>query len=135
MRRLVLAPLALVAVLALAAPAPAAAPPTNRQLGKQIKTLQAQVKALQKQVRDARLIALGALVYSGCSVAVTADAFQNTWAVIDEVSNRAPPPKTWFGPQQPVNDFETCRAYQVTRAPTQVPPTVSVFSSLLNLFR
>jgi outer membrane murein-binding lipoprotein Lpp len=135
MRRLVLITLVLAAALVLAAPSSAARAPTNRQLAKQIKTLQAQVKALQRQVTNARNLALGSLVYSGCATAVTADAFQGTWAVIDEVSSRAQPARTWFGPQQPTNDFQTCQGFRITRAPSQVPPNVTVFNSLLALFR
>lgn len=130
-----IAPAAIVAALVLAVPSQAARAPTNRQLAKQIKTLRAQVTALQKQVREARLVALGALAYSGCSVAVTADAFQGTWATIDDVSNRANPPRAIYGPQQAVNDFGVCNAFRITRAPTQVPPTTAVFNSLLILFR
>lgn len=135
MRKLVLITLVLAAALVFAAPSSGAKAPTNRQLAKQIKTLQAQVKVLQRQAREARNLALGALVYSGCATAVTADAFQGTWAVIDEVSNRAQPARTWFGPQQAVNDFQTCQGYRITRAPTQVPPNATVFNSLLALFR
>jgi hypothetical protein len=134
MRRLALLPFALAAVFALAAPAPAATP-TERKLLRDVKVLKAQVKALQTQVRQARNIALGAVVYAGCSTAVTVDAFQGTWAVIDDVSNKTTQPKTWFGPQQPANDFQTCQSFSITRAPTQVPPNATVFNSLLALFR
>ena len=58
MRRLVLLPLTITAVFTLAAPAPAATP-TERRLLRDVKVLKAQVKTLQKQVRDARNIALG----------------------------------------------------------------------------
>lgn len=135
MRRLILITLALAAALVLAAPSSAARAPTNRQLAKQIKTLQAQVKALQRQVTQARNLALGGLVLTGCVTAVTADAFQGTWGVIDEVSNRAQPARTWFGPQTVTNDFQTCQDWRITRTPTQSPPNVNVFNSLLALFR
>jgi hypothetical protein len=134
MRRLVLFPLTLAAVFALAAPAPAASP-TERRLVRDVKVLKAQVKALQKKARDTQNLALGSLVLTGCVTAVTADAFQGTWAVIDDVSNKTTQPKTWFGPQQAVNDFQTCQGFNITRAPTAVPPTVNVFNSLLVLFR
>jgi hypothetical protein len=134
MRRLVLLPLVLAAVCALAAPAPAATP-TERKLLRDVKVLKAQVKTLQKQVREARNIALGSLVLTGCVTAVTADAFQGTWTVIDDVSNKTTQPKTWFGPQQPANDFQTCQGFNITRAPSAVPPNANVFNSLLALFR
>jgi hypothetical protein len=134
MKRLVLLPLTLAAVFALATPAPAATP-TERKLLRDVKVLKAQVKTLQKQVREARNLALGSIVFSGCVTAVTVDAFQGTWAVIDDVSNKTNQPKTWFGPQQPANDFQTCQEFNITRAPTQVPPNANVFNSLLVLFR
>jgi hypothetical protein len=127
MRRLVLLPLAFAAVFALATPAPAATP-TERKLLRD-------VKLLQKQVRDARNLALGSIVFTGCVTAVTVDTFQGTWAVIDDVSNKTTQPKTWFGPQQAANDFQTCQEFNITRAPTQVPPSANVFNSLLVLFR
>jgi hypothetical protein len=134
MRRLVLLPLVFAAVFALATPAPAATP-TERKLLRDVKLLKAQVKTLQKQVRDARNLALGSIVFTGCVTAVTVDTFQGTWAVIDDVSNKTTQPKTWFGPQQAANDFQTCREFNITRAPAQVPPNANVFNSLLVLFR
>ncbi|HEY3050554.1 MAG TPA: hypothetical protein VGJ40_02430 [Gaiellaceae bacterium] len=133
MKRLVPVAVMAAAVLLLAAPAPAqpAAAPTNRQLALQIKALQKEVKTLKKQVRDARAIALGSVVYTGCSIAVTADAFQGTWTVIDQVAGRP-----IFGPQVPVSDSPgLCSAFEIRRAPNQVPPNVSVFDSLLQIFR
>jgi hypothetical protein len=128
MRRIVSAVVVLAVALVLVAPAQSAAP-TNAQLARQIKALQKQVKTLQKQTTQARLIAIGSLIYTGCSIAVTADAFQGTWTVIDQM-----PGHTLFGPQVAVNDFGLCSSYEITRAPTQMPPNVSVFNSLLALF-
>ena len=70
-----------------------------------------------------------AIVYAGCATAVTADALQGTWAVIDEVDA-----EPIFGPQTPVNDNQTCSVWEITRAPTQMPPNISVFNSLMALF-
>ena len=134
MKRLALIVLVCTGLLVSAAPAPAATP-TNKQLARQIKTLQKQVKALQAQVRTAQNVAAGAALYSACGLAVTVDAFQGTWATVDDVSNRASAPRTIYGPQTAVNDFTACSAFRVTRAPTQVPPNVSVFSALLAIFR
>ena len=134
MKRLVLIALLVAGLLVSVAPAQAATP-TNRQLARQIKTLQKQVKALQTQVRTAQSIAAAGVVFSACSLAVTADAFQGTWATIDNVSNRASAPQTIYGPQTPVNDYTTCNAFRITRTPSQVPPNTSVFSALLAIFR
>ena len=134
MKRLALVVLVVAGLLVSTAPAPAATP-SNKLLAKQIKTLQKQVKALQAQVRSAQQVAAGAAVYSACGLAVTADAFQGTWATIDDVSNRASAPRTIYGPQTPLSDYTACSPFRVTRAPTQVPPNVSVFSALLAIFR
>jgi hypothetical protein len=128
MKRLIAAIAAGAVALVLAAPAQPAGP-TTRQLAKQIKVLQKQVKTLKKDVKTADLHAAIALVYAGCSTAVTADAIQGTWTVIDQV-NGTP----IFGAQVPVNDYTVCSALQITRAPTQVPPNITVFNSLLALF-
>ena len=121
MKRLITATVVAAVALVLAAPAQPAGP-SNRQLARQIKTLQKQVKVVD-------LHAAIAVVYAGCATAVTADALQGTWTVIDQV-NGTP----IFGPQVAVSDFDTCSALEVTRVPTQNPPNVSVFSSLLALF-
>jgi hypothetical protein len=129
MRRFV--PIAMIGAIALVlAPQAQPAAPTNAQLARQIKVLQKQVKTLQKQVKTARLIASVSLVYSGCSTAVTADALQGTWTVVDQVAGR-----TIFGPQVPVDDFQLCSTLEIQRSPTQVPPNSTVFNSLLSLFR
>jgi hypothetical protein len=118
------------AIALVLAPQAQPAAPTNAQLARQIKVLQKQVKTLQKQVKTVRLVAAAGLVYSGCSTAVTADAFQGTWTVIDQVAGRP-----IFGPQVPVDDFQLCSVLEIQRSPTQVPPNSTVFNSLLSLFR
>jgi hypothetical protein len=129
MKRLVLA-----AVLALtlvpAAPATAAGP-TLKSLQAQITTLKKQVKTLQKQVKANQNFALASLAYSGCSFAVTADAFQGTWTALD--AKFGPPP--FYGAQTPVDDFGVCQAFSIVRAKNQNPPTVGVFQALLNVFK
>jgi hypothetical protein len=130
MKRLVPIAVMAAATLVLAAPAQPA-PPTNKQLARQVKALQKEVKTLKKQERETRNIALGTLVYIGCSIAVTSDALQGTWTVVDQVAG-----SPIFGPQVPVSDAPgLCAALDIPRAPTQVPPNVSVFDSLLRIFR
>jgi hypothetical protein len=126
-RVLVTAVIALV-TLAVAAPAPAAGP-TLKSLQRQITALQKEVKTLKKQMAETRAVAATALVYGACSTAVTADALQGTWTFLDQRH------ATGFGPQTPVNDYQTCAPLRITRAPTTLPPNVSVFNSLLALFR
>ncbi len=101
MKRLIASSVVAAVALVFAAPAQPAAP-SNAKLARQIKTLQKQVKTLKKQVKEADGHAALAIVYAGCATAVTADALQGTWAVIDEVNV-----EPIFGPQTPVNDNET----------------------------
>ena len=128
MKRVCVTALIALVALAVAAPAPAAGP-TLKSLQRQIKALQKEVKTLKTQVREARSVAATALVYGACSTAVTADALQGTWTFLDQKH------ATGFGPQTPVNDFQTCQPLRITRAPSTVPPNVNTFNSLLALFR
>ena len=87
MKRLIASSVVAAVALVFAAPAQPAAP-SNAKLARQIKTLQKQVKTLKKQVKETELVAAVSFVYAGCSNAVTADALQGTWTVIDEVDGR-----------------------------------------------
>jgi uncharacterized heparinase superfamily protein len=127
MKRVLVIVLSVVTLVA-AAPAPASGQ-TVKSLARQIKALQKEVKTLKTQVAQARSAAATALVYGACSTAVTADALQGTWTLLDQKYAAG------IGPQTPVNDYQTCQPLRITRAPTQQPPNVSVFNSLLALFR
>jgi hypothetical protein len=129
MKRLALA--AILAVMLVPAAPATAAGPTLKSLQAQITTLKKQVKTLQKQVKADRNFSLASLAYSGCSFAVTADAFQETWTALDARLG-APP---LFGAQTPVDDFGVCQAFSIVRAKNQNPPTVGVFQALLNVFK
>lgn len=128
MKRVCVTALIALVALAVAAPAPAAGP-TLKSLQRQINALQKEVKTLKKQVTEARGVAATALVYGACSTAVTVDALQGTWTVLDQKH------ATGFGPQTPVNDYQTCQPLRITRSPATVPPNVNTFNSLLALFR
>jgi hypothetical protein len=134
---------AIVAATALAAPA-SAATPTERRLGRQVKTLQSQVKTMQKQVktlqrqmREVQSVASGALIYSACLTASTADAFQGTWETIDKVGALAQPtPLDQYPAQTAIADpLNSCQRLEIQRQPNIVPPTTNVFAALLNVFR
>jgi hypothetical protein len=126
---------ALLAATMLAAPA-SGATPAERRLAKQVKTLQKQVKALQRSVRNVQSIAAGAIVYSACLTAATADAFQGTWETIDKDSIRDGQPEL-FQPQTPIADpLNSCQRLEVQRqANPLAEPTTGVFAGLLNIFR
>jgi hypothetical protein len=126
---------ALVAALALtliAAPLGSAASPTDRKIAalqRQVKALRKQVNALTVRVRRTESDVGGAFLGATCSAALTADLFQGTWGVIDQVAGR-----TIFGPQTQLNDYGNCaymREPTVPRPPVQVPPNISVFRPLL----
>jgi hypothetical protein len=130
MKRLALTAI-LAAVMLVPAASATAAGPTLKSLQAQITTLKKQVKTLQKKVKANENLTLGTLAYSGCSFAVTADAFQGTWTALDARLG-APP---LFGTQTPVDDFGVCQAFSIVRAKNQNPPTVGVFQALLNIFK
>jgi uncharacterized membrane protein YebE (DUF533 family) len=133
---------ALVAATALAAPA-SAATPGERKLNKQVRTLQSQVKKMQKQIktlqtqmREVQSVAAGALIYSACLTASTADAFQGTWETIDRHAAVGAHGPDQYPVQTAIADpLNSCQRLEVQRQPNIVPPTTDVFSALLNVFR
>ena len=125
----------------LAAPA-AAATPTERKLARQIKVMQRQVKVLQGQVKKLRAdmrevqgISASALVFSACSTAATADAFQGTWETIDGLNAATGRPDQYPAPTPIADPLNSCQLLEVQRQPGAVPPTTNVFAALLNIFR
>lgn len=132
---------ALVAAAVLAAPA-SSATPTERKLSRQVKTMQRQVRVLQGQVRTLRRqmrevqgIAVGAVVFSACSTASTADAFQGTWETIDELRAAVGQPDRYPAPAPIADPLNSCQSLEIQRQPSTVPPNTNVFAALLNLFR
>jgi endonuclease/exonuclease/phosphatase (EEP) superfamily protein YafD len=136
MKKLVLL---VVAATALAVPATQAqaagqAGPTLAQfkaLQKQVKTLQSQVKTLQKQAKDLNAFANGVIPLLACQDVVTTDALQGTWQSVDTLAVSLGKPAV-FGTQTPIPDKGACGAFNFTRS-TAIPPTVSVFSSIVTL--
>jgi hypothetical protein len=140
------------AVAALAVPAAQAHAAANqgptlaqfKALQKQVKTLQAQVKTLQKFVPKKctakTCYDLGALSYIAdftyyfevCQQAAIADEFQATWKQVDQLATDAGKTPTYFGLQTSISDTGACTTLKVTR-PATIPPTVSIFSSFVNL--
>jgi hypothetical protein len=100
-------------------------------VSKNVTTLQKQVKTLTKGVADAGGLAQAAVLLDECSNAVTADALQGTWTVIDQIATAAQA-KTYFGPQTPVDDHGICALFGVTRSQVS-PPTVGTYTSLIGL--
>jgi hypothetical protein len=137
--------LAVIAVVVLAAGLGATSAPAQdtspQALASQISQLRTQVVALQKRVKkletahkETRDIAISALGWGICLGAVTADAFQGTWAVIDQIG-QATQQKNWIGAQPTVDDQGICRAFANVFRAASVPPTMAVFSALYALLR
>lgn len=125
------------------------ATPTEQQLLRSVATLKAQVAKLQKtdKTQNANIntvanIALSALAYGACNTAVTADAIQGTWEVIDQIAAATQAGKTYFGAQTPVSDSvlsglltaPACQAASVTRSQA-LPPTAAQFNALLGVLK
>jgi outer membrane murein-binding lipoprotein Lpp len=136
---------AVVASLALAGPA-SAATPTERKLQREVNTLKRDVAALKTQVRQLRngfgtgenqqmgVIGLNQFVnllvaLQFCSTALSADAFQATWAVMDQKPGGAT-----IGPQQTVNDAGACTAVQVARSSAS-PPSLAPFHAFFRILQ
>jgi outer membrane murein-binding lipoprotein Lpp len=119
---------AVVASLTLAGPA-SAATPTEKRLTRQVTALQKDVAALKKQVKELDQVAnvLAALTF--CSTAITADAFQGTWTVLDQKAGGAT-----VGPQQAVNDAGACNALSIPRS-SAAPPNLNPFHAFMRILQ
>lgn len=127
--------LAIVVVALLAPGSAGAATPSNARLAAQVKALTKRVTTLERQVRTLQRgfqAALAFSVVSYCGTALTADALQGTWGVIDQIAQPTVG-RTFFGAQTPVQDpADACREIGVARS-SAVPPTISPFSTLFAL--
>jgi hypothetical protein len=108
--------------------------PTLRSLQTQITSLKKQVNTLKKRTTLAENIAVVALAYGGCSTAVTADTFQDTFVGVDGHFTQKVG-TNYFGTQSALNDYGACSALEITRAHNQSPPTTAVLAALLDLFK
>jgi hypothetical protein len=123
-------------VLLVASPAGAgsAKAPTLKSLQAQITALQKQVKTLKKRVVSDESIQALTLAYAVCTTAVTADTFQDTFTGLDGYfAARSLPP--YFGAQTTVNDYQSCPAFSVVRAHNQSPPNTNILRALLDIFK
>ena len=136
---------AVVASLALVGPA-AAATPTERKLQRDVAALKKDVAALKTQVRQLRngfgtgdnavlgVVGLnqlvgGVIALTFCNAAITADAFQGTWTVLDQK-----PGGTTVGPQQAVNDAGACNAFSIPRSGAS-PPNLNSFHAFMRILQ
>ena len=132
MKKLALVLVAAAAFAVPAAQANAAKAPKGPTMA-QFNALKKTVTKLQKDLTEARNIAIAGLQYDVCLTAVTADTFQGTWQAIDTQLQALSRP-AYFGPQTPINDLNVCQqALQVPRA-HNLPPTSAQFSAMTALF-
>jgi|tagenome__1003787_1003787.scaffolds.fasta_scaffold19294901_1 hypothetical protein len=101
-------------------------------LSKKVTTLQKSVTALNKKVNDVGGLAQAAVFLDECSNAVTADALQGTWNVIDQIATATQAGKTYFGPQTPIDDKGICALFGISRSQVS-PPTVAPYNALIGL--
>jgi len=131
-KALAIAAVASLAIVPAAGAAGAKKGPTLRSLQAQITSLKKQVNTLKKRTTLAENIAVVALAYGGCSTAVTADTFQDTYAGVEGHFTHT---GTYFPAQSALNDYGACSALEITRAHNQSPPTTAVLAALLDLFK
>jgi hypothetical protein len=120
--------------------------PTEKRLQRDVAVLKTQVKSLQKSVKTLQRnvaqtqLAVGAVaLLADCVTVVTADTFQGSWQVSDQISSATQAGKTYFGPQTPLSDGVSglgaaCQTIGITRSQA-VPPVITPFDSILALFR
>jgi outer membrane murein-binding lipoprotein Lpp len=106
-------------------------------LKSQVKTLQSQQKTLTKDLTTVGDVALGSFLFSVCSDEITADAFEGTWQIVDQISAALQAGKTYFGVQTPVTATlqgqDICASGNITRSQV-LPPTVAQYQALLAPF-
>jgi hypothetical protein len=115
----------------------AAATPTDRKIAalqRQVKALQKQVKTIQTRLNVVRIEQTLAFAAATCDTAMTADLLQGTWGVIDQIAQAAQG-RTYFGPQQQLNDFRNCSFLgnppSVPRPALASPPSIFILNPLL----
>jgi hypothetical protein len=101
-------------------------------VSKKVTALQKQVKTLNTKVTAAGGLAQAAVFLDECSNAVTADALQGTWNVIDQIATATQAGKTYFGPQTPIDDKGICALFGISRSQVS-PPTVAPYNALIGL--
>lgn len=102
-------------------------------LEKQVTALQSQVKSLQQNTaQQVNASFLG----QECGFSLLADIIQGTWGDIDGISEAMPGGKPLFGPQVPLNDFNSCAQTEPPVTPARpashVPGSLASLQSLLN---
>jgi hypothetical protein len=105
-----------------------------RRTDARVKKLDARVKKLERTQKTLVTVAVASLAGLACESAITADTFQRTWSVIDEMA-QATQAKIYFGPQTPLVDHSSCPDLEIPRGqPAPAPPSLRSFQEVINLF-
>jgi hypothetical protein len=107
------------------------ADPKVAALEKRIAKLEARVKKVEKFNADTTLVEVGTLAAIACEAAMTADAVQTTWGVVDQIAQTAQG-KVYFGPQAALNDQQSCADLRLVRQPAGAPPSLVTLSSVID---
>jgi len=100
------------------------------RLNARLTKLEARVKKVEKTNGLLVRVAVYTLAGIACEAAVSADTFQKTFGVIDEIS-QATMGRTYFGPQAPLNDQKACTDLEVQRNQALL---LASHQDLINLF-
>jgi hypothetical protein len=114
--------------------------PQTAALQKRVTALEHKLAAVQKSEtklaktsHDLATIAIYTLAGVACNAAVTADAIQTTWGVIDQIA-QATQSKAYFGPQTQLNDQKACSDLTIARQTPTAPPSLASFQSMIDFF-
>lgn len=107
------------------------ADPKVAALEKRIAKLEARVKKVEKFNADTSLVEVGTLAAIACEAAITADIFQTTWSVVDQIAQTAQS-KVYFGPQTALDDQKSCTDLSLLRQAPGTPPTLLPLSKVID---
>ena len=101
------------------------------QMNKLVAKLDVRVKTLEKNNKTLTSVAIAVIAGIACEATVTADAFQTTWGVTDQIAQTAQA-KVYFGPQTPLNDQGSCTDLEIKRQLPAAPPSLASFTALID---
>ncbi len=101
-----------------------------RDLGATVKALQKTVATLQKKVNQTRNEVTANFAGDACLAAVTADALQGSWSIVDQLVVATGKPAI-FGPQTMLNDKDACAAFKIATRAIAIPPSAAGLGSYI----
>ena len=101
-----------------------------KRLTARVSKLETRVKKVEKTNNLLVRVAVYTLAGIACEAAISADVFQKTWGVIDEIAQTTMG-RTYFGPQAPLNDQKGCTDLELQRNQAAL---LASHQDLINLF-